>query len=246
MANLATLQEKRITAKSWEVAQDLILNRPDLTFEQISLATGLSASLLKYRAKKSGWLNVRDLEEVDRANAKMNGVIKDIASQVNDVHEHASAMVEALQRSYHIEIYRDNLGHLHYRNARTFPDLPRNLDDLPLEEKESLLNYIEPRRLQLFSADLQNILNMKVSNITFVTKMIKGSLPKIDPITLDLGRRDADNEDSNLSADSLPDMDATIAKLRSSIKPNKQEVEQSLSNKLKQILEKEKDNESNS
>jgi hypothetical protein len=190
---MGKIQKYRISPTTWAKAQDLIITRPDIPLVRIAEKMNIPPEILRQKAAGAGWLNLRDLADVERATEKIQHIIKDLAFQINDFHEHASAMVEALQFAHRIQIVRDPMGHLHYQNMPpVWPGKPDNFSSMTQEEQQKALNTIEPRRLQVFTNDMMSINAMKGSNFNFITKMLKGSLPKIDPIALDISRRDAD------------------------------------------------------
>jgi hypothetical protein len=189
----------------WEKAQELVINRPDLSLSEIGRQTGISQQNLHKRATRKGWLQLREMNDTTKAGERLHTIIKDVALQVNDLHEHAAAMVEALQNSYSIKIVRDKDGHMHYQNMLpSWPKMPKNFDSMTEEEKVFAINQIDSDRFSSFLKDLMNILNVKTNNIMFITKMIKNALPKIDPFSLDIGRRDADTTIDVLDQLALP------------------------------------------
>lgn len=186
----------------WEKAQELLTTRQDLTIDQIATMVEIPAATLYNSARRKGWIALRDLSDIRKSSARLSEIIKDIAGQTTDVHEHTIAMVEALQNSFQIQIVRDNEGHIHYQNMPPlWPNKPVNFDQMSIEDQQKALLTIETPRLESFITDLIGVIRVKMENMTFVTKMIKGSMPKIDPMTLDLSRRIGDTEIDILASD---------------------------------------------
>ena len=178
----------------WALAQELVVSRPDITIVNIAEEVGIAFDALYTHAKRKGWLALRELSDVRKAGSKLHQIIREIAGQTTDVHEHTIAMVEALQNSFKILIIRDNEGHIHYQNMPPlWPSKPTNFDRLSPEDKERELLTIDSARLQNFISNLVGILKVKMDNVQFIAKMIKGSLPKIDPDTVDVSRRIGDS-----------------------------------------------------
>lgn len=256
---MAKLQKYRISPTTWAKAQDLVITRPDIPLTKIAEKVSIPATLLKQKAMSAGWLNLRDLADVDKSTEKLQHIIKDLAYQINDFHEHTSAMIESLQFSHRIQIIRDPMGHIHYQNMPpVWPGKPNNFFELAYEEQQKALNTIEPRRLQTFINDMMSVLSMKASNLNFVTKMVKGSLPKIDPIALDLSRRDADVNITPLllegeGADDSSDVEISSVEIDSGFDPdainnqlleyNKRKLE--IQQKIDKLIEEEKDSKDN-
>lgn len=180
------------TQEQWDKAQDLILNTT-LPITEISERVGIKYHALYTKAKTKRWLNARDLMDNNKAAERLVDIIRDITGQVTDINEHALAMLESLQNAYRIVIIRDADGHLHYQNMRPiWPGMPDNFDQLTEEAQQVQLRTIEPTRLQSFLSDIMSVLELKMSNVEFITKNFKGSLPKLDIFALDLQRRAAD------------------------------------------------------
>lgn len=180
------------TPTQWEMAQDLVIGTND-SLASIAGKTGINYNTLYTRAKAKKWLNTRDLNDNSRAAERLIDIIRDITGHVTDINEHALAMAEALQNAYRISIVRDINGHLHYQNMRpTWPGIPDNYDQLTAEAQQVQLRTIEPGRLQSFLSDIMAVLELKISNVEFITKNFKGALPKLDIYALDIQRRDAD------------------------------------------------------
>jgi len=180
------------TQEQWDQAQDLILNTT-LPITEIAERTNIKYHALYTKAKSKRWLNARDLNDNNRAADRLVDIVRDITGQVTDINEHALAMIEALQNSYRIIIVRDQFGHLHYQNMRpVWPGMPDNFEHLTEEAQQVQLRTIEPSRLQSFLSDIMSVLELKMSNVEFITKHFKGTLPKLDIFALDITRRAAD------------------------------------------------------
>lgn len=184
------------TEKQWEEARELIVSKPEVPLKEISRVVHIPLSILESRAVKQGWMTKRDMEGSKKNVEDLNRIIGEVALQINDLHQHVSALMESLQYSHKIKIERDTEGNVHYKNFGDFPDRPtqKEWDEMDDEKKEAVLRYISPSRLARFMSDLMMVLNIKNSNLNFISKMTKGGLPKVDPSILDLSRRDFDNQ----------------------------------------------------
>jgi hypothetical protein len=201
------------TEEQWSQAQDMIINQPTMPISKIALATGINFNALYSKAKGRNWLAARDLNDHRKASERLLEVVRDITGQITDVHEHTIAMVEALQNTYRIEIYKDAGGHIHYRNMMPqWPGIPPNFDQLTNEAKAVSIQTIDLSRMQSFFADLMSILDLKTRNIEFVTKILKGALPKMDIYELDLSRRAADDTIDVLATPNSKNMLSEIKK----------------------------------
>lgn len=184
------------TDEQWEQARELITTKPETQLSDIAATVGIPLIILENRAVKQNWLAARDYQDAKLSTRNLNRVIGEVALQLNDVHQHTAALLEAIQYSHRIKIDQDSEGRIHYKNFEEFPGKPSQdiWDNFSEEQKEAALRYISPSRLARFMADLMTVLNLKNNNINFITKMIKGGLPKVDPNILDLSRRDSDSQ----------------------------------------------------
>lgn len=199
------------TDDQWEEAQRLVLNT-SLPITIIAERTGIKYHALYTRAKTKRWLNARDLNDNNRATERLVDIVRDITGQVTDTNEHALAMIEALQNSHRIIIVRDPEGHLHYQNMRpTWPGQPDNYDNLTEEAQQIHLRTIETGRLQSFLSDIMAVLELKMTNVEFIAKNFKGTLPKLDIFALDIQRRDAD---PNIDILATPDSPKMLEEIR--------------------------------
>jgi hypothetical protein len=193
--------------EQWVKAEELVKYNTTLPISEIAAQTGINYQALYTKAKNHGWLTARDMNDIRKSGDRIARIVTDITGQITDIHEHTIAMVEALQNSYRIEIHRDDEGHLHYKNM--MPNWPGKPDTdvwntLTEEAKAGMIRTIEPSRLQDFLADLMAVLELKVKNITFVTKNLKGALPKMDIYELDMSRRAADTSVDILASPDSP------------------------------------------
>lgn len=191
---MSSIVKSTYSQELWDKARDLIVNKPDVSLVKISQIVGIPLAVVESKAVKSGWLNQRDIKDAQINTKHLNRVIQEVALQINDVHQHTSALVESLQYAHRIKIVKDKDGTIHYINFEEYPGRPKNWKELTPEQQEVLLRYIAPSRFSRFMADLLTVLSMKNNNINFISKMIKGSLPKVDPSVIDLSRRDSDNK----------------------------------------------------
>ncbi len=179
----------------WTKAQDLVENRPDISISDIARKVGMPITTLESKASRNGWLNKRDLSKVRKADESLKKITREIAFQINDLHSHAIAMLEAAQYSFRIKITRDKDGKMHYVNFDDFPDRPLDWETLSEDAKEAYRRYIPPPRLKAFHEQIHFILEREKDTIEFVTKMTKASLPKIDPDIIDMTSRASEEND---------------------------------------------------
>lgn len=200
------------TQEQWDRAQELILNTT-LPITEIAEKLDIKYHALYTKAKSRRWLNARDLNDNNRAADRLVDIVRDITGQVTDINEHALAMIEALQNSYRIVIVRDRDGHLHYQNMRPiWPNMPDNFAQMTEAAQQVELRTIEPGRLQSFLSDIMSVLELKMSNVEFITKNFKGTLPKLDIFALDIRRRAADPTIDILASPDSPKMLEEIRK----------------------------------
>lgn len=183
---------KTFTEAQWKEAKELI-TKSDKSVKEISEITGIPVTTIEAKATKLTWFNKRDKAGIEEVNENLHRVIQQVGFQVNDLHQHTVALTEALLKAYEIDIIRDNAGNIHYRNADNSGDKPPVTvwNTLSEEQKEAWYHAIAPMKFSKFIEELFKVQEMKMTNIEFITKMIKGSLPKIDPFVLDIGRRDS-------------------------------------------------------
>lgn len=178
----------------WEQARDLVENHPEKSIAEVAIELKMPLSTLESKARRDGWLNKRDLTKVRVADHTLNRITREIAFQVNDMYQHTSAAIEALQYSHRIRMWKDEEGNIHYTNFDDWPDRPYNWDLLSEEEKESHRRFISPVRLKNFLDELGGILNNKRNILDFITRMTKASLPKVDPDIINITRRESEEE----------------------------------------------------
>lgn len=193
-------QRSKYSDEDWRKAQDLVENTPT-SLREISTITGIPVSTIESRASRYGWLSKRDLTAVKESTASVKRVIRELAYQINDMHQHTSALLETLQYSHRIKIERGLDGDIRYVNFEDWPDKPANWSELSEEEKEVHRRYISVSRFRLFKEDLKEILELQAANTDFIAKVSKGTLPKLDVDSLDLSRRSGD--DTILSTGSI-------------------------------------------
>ena len=184
--------KKIYTEEQWKEVKDLVIYT-DKTFREISDITGIPATTIETKSMNLSWLNKRDKNKIEAVNENLNRIIQQIGFQINDLHQHAVGLTEAVLKAYQVEIVRDNSGNIHYRNTDDSADKPPQhvWQGWSQDQKDIWYDTIAPIKLSRLTDELERIQNMKRSNIEFITKMIKGSLPKIDPFVLDISRRDA-------------------------------------------------------
>ena len=101
--------------EKWTQAQGMFADTDHkYSIKEISDITEIPYDTLYAYAKRKGWLALLDTAAVRRSSMKLGQIIREIAGQSTDVHEHTIAMVEALQNSFKIMIVRDNENHLHH------------------------------------------------------------------------------------------------------------------------------------
>lgn len=181
-----------IADEKWEEARNLIISRPDLSYAVVAKTVGIPVNSLTARAVRLNWQAQRDQIEAVNINDKLQNIIEQIAAQISDMNVHLVGMVEGLQNAYRIKIVKNLDGTISYKNFDDYPGRPDNWHSLTTQEQEALLRYIPPARFVRFIEDLMKIFSYKTNIINFVAKFVKGSLPKIDPFTLDLSKRDID------------------------------------------------------
>lgn len=177
----------------WTEVQDLVENHPERSMSEIAKKFEMPITTLESKALRSGWLNKRDLSKVRKADESLKKIVREVAFQINDLHAHVIAMLEAVQYSFRIKIVRDDDGTMHYVNFDDFPDRPADWEELTVKQKEAYRRYIPPPRLNAFLAQVHFILQRQTSTIDFVTKMTKAALPKIDPDIVNLSTRPAED-----------------------------------------------------
>jgi len=184
----------RYSDKIWDRAKYLVLNT-DRKLRDIAAELIISEATLIQKAYRQGWMSKRDKNEIVNAEENLARVIKEVAYQINDFNEHSGAMIEAIQYSHRIKIIRDDEGRIRYRNFNDWPDKPSAAKwaKMSADDKQAHIMYIRPARLTQFLDEMERVTNLKQNTLLFVTKMTKGSLPKIDPGVLDISRRDTDD-----------------------------------------------------
>jgi ribosomal protein S25 len=189
----AIAKRQEVSEELWARIQNDVENKPEVSLAEIAKQYNVPVTTLTSRATRNNWLEKRDLANLRKAETNIKRFIREVALQVNDLHQHASAMIEALQYSHRIKIVKDDNGALHYVNFEDWPDKPANWDELDDVEKNAYRRYISPPRLKSFMADLLQVTAMKSNTINFVTKVTKAALPKVDPSYIDILRRDGDD-----------------------------------------------------
>lgn len=179
--------------ETWKEAQDLVENHPELTMTAIAVKFSMPVTTLESMASRSGWLNKRDLSKVRKADESLKKIVREVAYQINDLHGHVLAGIEAIQYSFRIKIIRDEDGTMHYINFEDFPDKPLDWEDLTEKEQKAYIKYIPPPRLKAFLEQLNYILQRQTSTLDFVAKMTKAALPKVDPDIINLTPRVAES-----------------------------------------------------
>lgn len=178
----------------WSKAADLVENHPEQSLAEIAAELKMPLSTLESKSRRAGWLNKRDLTKVRVADRTLNRITREIAFQVNDMYQHTSAAVEALQYSHRIRMWKDEEGNIHYTNFDDWPDRPYNWDAISEEEKEAHRRFISPIRLKNFLDELNSILNNKRNILDFITRITKASLPKVDPDIINITRRESEED----------------------------------------------------
>lgn len=185
----------KYTPEVWSQAQDLIENHPEKSITEIAALIKMPITTLESKASRAGWLNKRDLSKVRKADESLKKIVREVAFQINDLHAHVIAMIEAIQYSHRIKIVRDDDGKMHYINFDDFPDRPVNWEELEEKQKEAYRRFIPPGRLKNFLEQLHMILQRQTTTIDFVTKMTKAALPKVDPEIVNMGSRTSEEND---------------------------------------------------
>src|ERR1035438_1207796 len=121
----------------WAEAQNLVESHPELSLIEISKKFSMPITTLESKATRNGWLNKRDLSKVHKADESLKKIVREVAFQINDLHGHVLAMLEAVQYSFRIQIVRDDDGSIHYRNFEDFPDRPLDWEELSAKKKEA-------------------------------------------------------------------------------------------------------------
>lgn len=175
-----------ISVHVWETVRDFIINKPEVSLEDISKATGIPVKTIEAHALQSGWLTKKDLLAAARNQQELNRIMLEVAEQITEANEHAAAFLEALQYSHRIKIVKNPDGSISYRNFEEYPGRPDGWESLDETQREALRCYIAPARLSKFWTDILTVLNFKQGIISFVSKMSKASLPKMDVSALKL------------------------------------------------------------
>jgi hypothetical protein len=173
----------------------LVENHPEMSLREIATVICVPVTTLESKASRAGWLNKRDLSKVRKADESLKKITREIAFQINDLHAHVIAMIEAIQYSYRIKIVRDDDGKMHYVNFDDFPDRPVNWEELSEKEKEGYRRFIPPVRLKAFQEQLHMILQRQQATIDFTAKITKAALPKVDPDIVNFMSRPAEEND---------------------------------------------------
>jgi len=179
----------------WGKAQNLVENHPEVSLTEIAKICGMPITTLESKASRAGWLNKRDLSKVRKSDENLKKIVREVAFQINDLHAHVIAMIEALQYSHRIKIVRDDDGKMHYINFDDFPDRPENWAKLSDKKKEAYRRHIPPVRLKAFLEQMHMVLQRSASTLDFVQKNSKAALPKIDPEIVMLGSRTSEEDD---------------------------------------------------
>lgn len=186
--------KNKYSDETWDLAKKLVEEHPDISIVDIAKQLNMPVTTLQSRASRNNWFIKRDINDNKAAEEVLNGVVRTLAYQINDMHQHAQALLETLQYTHRIKVTRDEEGNIHYRNFEDWPDKPENWSELSELEREGHLKYISPPRFKLFLNDLMQVTNLKSTTIDFISKAAKASLPKLDPRTIDLSRRDAEED----------------------------------------------------
>lgn len=189
-----TLIKNKYSEELWARAKELVEEHPEISIVDIAKQLNMPVTTLQSRASRNNWFIKRDIRDNRIAEQVLNGVVRNIAYQINDMYQHAQALLETLQYTHRIKITRDEEGNIHYRNFEDWPDKPEEWIELSEEEKEGHLKYISPPRFKLFMGDLLQVTSLKSTTIDFIAKSAKAALPKIDPSTIDISRRDGEEE----------------------------------------------------
>jgi hypothetical protein len=189
-----TIIKNKYSEELWARARELVEEHPEITIVDIAKQLDMPVTTLQSRASRNNWFIKRDINDNRATEQVLNGVVRNIAYQINDMYQHAQALLETLQYTHRIKITRDEEGNIHYRNFEDWPDKPEEWIELSEEEKEGHLKYISPPRFKLFIGDLLQVTSLKSSTIEFIAKSAKASLPKLDPSTIEISRRDGEEE----------------------------------------------------
>jgi hypothetical protein len=180
--------------ETWDIVKDLVENHPEKSLVEIAKEVGMPLSTLESKSGRDGWLNRRDITKVRVAEQKLSRITREIAFQLNDMYQHTSAMIEALQYSHRIRMWKDDEGNIHYSNFDDWPDRPSNWGNMSDEEKDSYRRFISPVRLRNFLSELDSIFGKKRDILDFIAKITKPTLPKADPDIISITRREVDEE----------------------------------------------------
>ena len=186
--------KNKYSDEQWAAAKELVEEHPEISIVDIAKQLNMPVTTLQSRASRNNWFIKRDIKDNKVAEQVLNGVVRTIAFQINDMYQHAQALLESLQYTHRIKVTRDDEGNIHYMNFEDWPDKPENWIELSEEEKAGHLRYISPPRFRLFMSDLLQVTSLKSTTIEFIAKSAKASLPKLDPRTIDISRRDAEDE----------------------------------------------------
>lgn len=190
MAKKDIVKVSNASADVWDTVRDLVINKADVSFDEISRVTGIPSKTLEAHSLQAGWITKRDLNVIVRTQQHLNRVMLEISEQLNDATSHAEAFIEALQYSHRIKIVKEANGVIRYRNFEDYPDRPDSWDDLTDQQRQALLRYIPPSRLAKFWQDILTVLNFKQNIVNYVSKMSKASLPKMDVTAVTLASKD--------------------------------------------------------
>lgn len=187
---------KGASTEVWDTVRDLVVNKTDVSFDEIAKATGIPIRTIEAHALQSGWITKRDLNVIARTQRELNRVMEEVSEHVTASSRHAEAFIEALQYSHRIKIVTDPDGAVHYRNFEEYPDRPDNWLSLDESQREALRRYIPPSRLSKFWQDLLTVHNFKQGIINFVSKNSKASLPKMDVSKVVIAAKEATIDDT--------------------------------------------------
>jgi hypothetical protein len=182
------------TPELWNKAEDLIENHPEKSLAEVAKELEMPFSTLESKARRAGWLDRRNKSKITVAEKNLSRITREIAFQLNDMYQHTSAMVEALQYSHRIRMWKDEDGNIHYYNFDDWPDRPSDWDTISEEEKDGYRRFITPVRLRNFLGELDNILGKKRDILDFIAKVTKATLPKVDPDIINLTRREVEED----------------------------------------------------
>jgi hypothetical protein len=185
----------KYSIETWATAEDLVENHPEKTLTEIAVQLKMPLTTLESKSSRAGWLNKRDISKVRKADESLKKIVREVAFQINDLHSHVIAMIEALQYSHRIKIVRDDDGKMHQINFDDYPDRPVNWEELSEEKKEAYRRFIPPARLKAFHEQLHMVLQRQQATIDFTSRMTKAALPKIDPNIVNFISRPAEEND---------------------------------------------------